>query len=153
MRTARLIAAAAALLALSSGALAEVRPVIIDNDHGGQVDTFAMWYGRLRVSGTPVVLRGMCESACTLVLTLPPTQVCVEPTASLGFHLATIGERPEPEVTDALIRRYYPEAVQKWLATRKLRAVPTYMTAAEIVAAGIFPACAPHVTPPDPDDG
>lgn len=152
----RLIAAAAVLLTIASVAPAQVRPVIIDNDHGGVVDTFAMWYARLRASGAPVVLRGLCESACTLILTLPYSQVCVEPTASLGFHLATIGDRNEPEVTEALIRRYYPEAVQKWLATRKLRSVPTYMTAAEIVAAGIFPACGTKIVPPvmqDPDDG
>lgn len=151
----RLIAAAAVLLTIASVTPAKVRPIIIGDDHGGVVDTFAMWYARLRSSGTPVILRGMCESACTLVLILPASQVCVEPTASLGFHLATIGERGEPEVTAALIRRFYPESVQKWLAARKLRAVPTYMTAAEIVEAGIFPACGASESNgmPDPDDG
>lgn len=153
MRTTRLIAAAAALLTFASIAHAEVRPVVIGDDHGGNVDTFLMWYGRLRDAGAPVVLRGVCESACTFVLTLPRDQVCVEPTASLGFHLATIDEKPEPEVTGALIRRWYPESVRKWLATRKLRAVPTYMTAREIVELGIFPACALPTPPPVPDDG
>src|SRR5437870_13587203 len=91
--------------------------IIIDNDDGGNIGTFLMWYARLRASGTPVHLRGICASACTFVLTLPPAQVCVEPTASLAFHLLQDGRsgRPLPEQTQATIRRYYPTAVQAWL--------------------------------------
>jgi hypothetical protein len=136
-------AALVAFLAVAPYAYAATTPspVIIDDDHGGSVDTFVMWFQRLKASGTPVVIRGMCESACTFVLLLPREQVCVEPTASLGFHLATINGHDEPEVTGALIRRWYPEVVQQWLSTKRLRAAPLYMDAATIVTLDIFPAC------------
>jgi hypothetical protein len=124
-------------------------PIVIADDHGGSIDQFLMWYGRVRAAHVPVVLRGVCESACTFVLSLPREQVCVEDTASLGFHLATVNGKNEPELTGTLIRRWYPESVRRWLSTRKLRTAPTYMTAKEIVELGIFAKC--PVTKPVPD--
>lgn len=137
-----LIAATFAFLTLASLAHAEVKPFVIDDDHGGVIDTFAMWYKRLAESGTPVVVRGICESACTLVLMLPPWQACVEPTASFGFHLATVGDVPEPGVTRAVSRRFYPQSVLDWLKGKTLRDVPIFMSAETVVKLGIFPACA-----------
>lgn len=119
--------------------------IVIDDDPGGLVYQALMFYQRIKDSGVPVRLRGICDSACTYILTLPKSQVCVEPTASLGFHLATDddndtkGDIPE---TMALIRRYYPPAVVEWIMsgpplTLKIR----YMDAATIVKLGIFDAC------------
>jgi hypothetical protein len=139
-RVNRLIAALAAVTLLATQASAQ--PFVIDDDNGGVVDTFVMWYKRLADSGVPVVLRGMCISACTLVLTLPKAQVCVEPTASLGFHLWATGGRPDVSMTEAGARRMYPKVVQNWLKDKKLAIWPiTFMTAEEIVELGIFPAC------------
>jgi hypothetical protein len=115
---------------------------VIDDDGGGEVDTFVMWYDRLKESGTPVRLRGLCLSACTFVLTLPRSQVCVEPTASLGFHLAADRAGEDEPLTRAIIRRRYPVVVQDWLADKELtlrRMV--FMDAKTIVRLGIFPAC------------
>lgn len=119
-----------------------IKPIVLDNDPGGTISTFVAWFERVRDSGVPVVVRGICESACTLVLMLPREQVCVEPSASFGFHLASSGTKSLPDYTAALIRRYYPPAVQQWLSTKKLTAEPIYMMADEVVALGIFPACA-----------
>ena len=115
------------------------------NSPGGTIGTFATFYDALRGSGVPVVLKGICISACTLILELPKTQVCVEPTASLGFHLAVNGETntPDPEMTSALIWRYYPPAVQAWLATKQLSPAVIFMSAKEIVALNIFDPCQP----------
>lgn len=115
---------------------------VIDDDDGGVVDTFIMWYRRLLAGGQPVILRGMCVSACTFVLILPHDQVCVEPTASLGFHNASVNGRQEPGVTAVLAQRYYPAAVLAWLADKKMRDVPVFMHASEIIALGLYPACA-----------
>lgn len=123
-------------------------PVIIDDDNGGNVDTFRMWYKRLADSGAPVVLRGICVSACTFILSLPKSQVCVEPTASLGFHTWSTGREPDQSYTDAGARRLYPIVVQKWLAAQvAMKPWPiTFMTADEMVSLGVFAPC--PVEPP-----
>lgn len=138
------IALAALALSLSAPtALAQkpVSAVIIDDDVGGSVETYLAWYQRLKDSGVPVVLRGICDSACGFVLMLPAAQVCVEPTASIGFHLAIAGHTPLPDYTAALYRRYTPIAVQTWLRDKTLTSLMIYMTAEEIVDLGVFPAC------------
>lgn len=138
----RVIAAAvAAFLTLSSIAHAEVKPLIIDNDAGGNIAFFSMWYERVRDSGVPVRVRGMCDSACTIVLSLPHDQVCMERTASFGIHLASYNGDSAPSLTGAMIRRWYPEPVRKWLIGQTLHEAPLYMTANTVVGLGIFPAC------------
>lgn len=138
---------AAAMLVL--GANIAHSAFVIDDDDGGSVDQFLMWYKRLADSKTPVVLRGICVSACTLVLTLPKSQVCVEPTASFGFHLWQMYGTPNPPFTWAGARRYYPKVVVDWLkAQPPLGMAPTYMTAEEIVGLGIFPWCSPPEVEP-----
>jgi hypothetical protein len=134
------IASVALALLLAGPAFAE-KAVIIDDDGGGEVDTYLSWYQRLKASGVPVVLRGICESACGFVLMLPPKQVCVESTASLGFHLATSGHTPMPDYSAALFRRYTPASVQHWLSDKTLTSMMIFMTADEIVSLGVFPAC------------
>jgi len=127
----------------SAGYAVEIKPVVIDDNPGGSISTFQNLYAALRESGVPVILRGICISACTLILELPKNQVCVEPTASLGFHLVTNSGTGQslPEMTQALIRRYYPPAVQGWLATKELEPEPIFMNANEIVALGIYDFC------------
>lgn len=115
---------------------------VIDDDDGGSIEVFRMWYKRVADSGVPVVLRGICASACTFVLSLPKSQVCVEPTASLGFHTWTTFGNPDPDYTAAGARRLYPLVVQEWVSEHRIVPWPiTYMTAGEIVKLGIFPAC------------
>jgi UPF0716 family protein affecting phage T7 exclusion len=123
-----------------------VKPVVIDDSGGGSVYDFIYFYEALKRSHVPVHLRGICISACGFVLMLPPSQVCVEPTASIGFHFASDPDNSgkqtvDPGITVALINRYYPKAIRKWLRTRKLGSRPIYLTAAELVAMGVFPAC------------
>ena len=122
-----------------------IYPLIIDDDDGGVVDTFLMFYRRIRDSHVPVRLRGLCVSACTLVLILPKEQVCAEPTASLGFHLAAHFDGAtriyDPELTAVMVKRYYPAAVQKWLAERELKPSVIYMDYDTITSLGVFDPC------------
>lgn len=133
----------ALMLALATPAIADraIGPIVIDDDGGGDVDTYISWYQRLKDSGTPVALRGICQSACGLVLMLPFEQVCVESTASLGFHLASTERGPVPEYTFALFRRYTPLAVQGWLSDKELTRTMIFMTSKEIVDLGVFRPC------------
>lgn len=135
-------AAALAILTFASLAHAEVKPLVIDNDDGGVVDTFIMWYDRVRDSGVPVRVRGLCSSACTIVTSLPKSQVCIEPTASFGFHLFSVGGDPDMGATQAYVRRYYPLALQAWLKTQSdLTPRVVYMSAAVAVESGTINAC------------
>ena len=122
-----------------------IQPVVIDDSPGGEIDTFRSFYAALKNSRVPVILRGICVSACTLILMLPKSQVCVEPTALLGFHLASDGSgTPLPEYTEALIRRLYPKAIRDWLKGQVLTIEHIlWMPADEIVQLGVFSPCAP----------
>lgn len=144
MRSRGLIAAAvaAALLVAPCGVQAS-QPIVIDNDHGGSVDAFIMWYTRLKDSGVPVRVRGICVSACTFVFILPKSQACIEPTASFGFHLASEDDEPDVEVSKAIARRWYPEPVRRWLVGKTLTSAVIYMSAQEAVKLDVLPACAP----------
>jgi hypothetical protein len=139
-----LVALFVALSPVQAGYQGAPRPgvIVIADDPGGVVDTFLMWIERIRASRIPVRIEGICHSACTLVLSLPRSQVCVTPTASLGFHLASQGPFPLQEFTAALVRRYYPQAVQEWIRSRGgLTQAFIYLGSAEIVEMGVFPQC------------
>src|SRR5258708_15459333 len=87
MRTAfaRKILLAAVLGSLiSPPAQAEIR---ILASPGGQGGPFLDLFERVRASGERVVIDGPCLSACTLVLTMVPSdRICVTRRAVLGCH-------------------------------------------------------------------
>src|SRR6201997_4868866 len=71
--------------------LAEYR---ITRDHGGDLEQYKAAYARLRDAKEQVILDGICNSACTLVLGIVPLQrICATPRASLGFHEAYFDKR------------------------------------------------------------
>jgi hypothetical protein len=123
MRTAfaRIILLATILCALASPpAQAEIR--ILDSP-GGQVGPFLDLFERVRASGERVVIDGPCLSACTLVLSMVPSdRICVTRRAILGFHGArSIDPRgrlnAEPEASE-LVLEAYPSPVRGWIRRR-----------------------------------
>jgi hypothetical protein len=123
MRTAfaRIILLATILCALAAPpARAEVR---ILASPGGQVGPFLDLFERVRASGERVVIDGPCLSACTLVLSMIPSdRICVTRRAILGFHAArSIDQRgrlyAEPEASE-LVLEAYPAAVRGWIRQR-----------------------------------
>ena len=108
---------AAALLSAGSFARAEVR---ILASPGGQVEPFIELFARVRASGERVVIDGPCLSACTLVLSIVPSEhICVTRRAVLGFHAArSIDDRgkvyAEPEASK-LVLEAYPGPVRDWI--------------------------------------
>ena len=57
--------------------------------YGGLVEEYKAKYALIRDRGERVIIDGICNSACTLVLGIVPlNRVCVTPRASLGFHMA-----------------------------------------------------------------
>ena len=110
-----------ALVALwSSAAAADYR---ITRDHGGLVDEYKAKYVKLRDHGDRVIIDGICNSACTLVLGIVPlNRICVTPKASLGFHEAyfdkswTFGVRVTSYAGTNDLMSYYPQPVRDWIA-------------------------------------
>ncbi len=103
----------------SSSAFADYR---ITRDHGGLVDQYKTKYASIRDRGERVIIDGICNSACTLVLGIVPlNRVCVTPRASLGFHLAyydtslTFGTKVTSYSGTADLVSYYPETVKEWI--------------------------------------
>lgn len=102
-----------------SPAVADVR---ITRDFGGYVEEYKAKYQRIRETGERVVIDGICNSACTLVLGIVPLQrICVTPRASLGFHQAYFDKRWTAGVkvtsvagTDELLS-VYPNPVKEWI--------------------------------------
>ena len=112
---------AAILLALStSAAAADYR---ITRDHGGLVDEYKAKYAKIRDRGERVIIDGICNSACTLVLGIVPlNRICVTPKASLGFHQAyydrawSFGFKVTSYAGTADLVSYYPQSVKDWIS-------------------------------------
>jgi hypothetical protein len=110
----------AALIALVSPVEAEVR---ILSSPGGQVGPFLDLFEEVRASGERVVIDGPCLSACTLVLSMIPSErICVTRRAIFGFHAARSIDRrgrtyAEPEAS-RLVLDAYPTPVRLWIERR-----------------------------------
>src|SRR3982075_2997318 len=112
---------------------------------GGQVGPFLDLFERVRASGERVVIDGPCLSACTLVLSMVPSdRICVTRRAILGFHAArSIDQRgklyAEPEASE-LVLGAYPSAVRGWIRRRGGLASPLLLLRGRELAA-IYPSC------------
>jgi hypothetical protein len=114
------ILVATALSILAPPAHAEIR---ILSSPGGQVGPFLDMFEEVRQSGERVVIDGPCLSACTLVLSMVPSErICVTRRAVLGFHAARSIDRrghmyAEPEASQ-LVLEAYPPPVRDWIEHR-----------------------------------
>jgi hypothetical protein len=103
-----------------SPARAEVR---ILASPGGEVGPFLDLFEQVRASGERVVIDGPCLSACTLVLSMVPSnRICVTRRAVLGFHAARSVDRrgrmyAEPEASEIVLEAY-PAPVRNWISRR-----------------------------------
>ena len=97
----------------------------ITRDHGGYVEEYKVKYKRIRDRKERVIIDGICNSACTLVLGIVPlNRICATPRASLGFHQAyydkrwTAGLRVTSVAGTDELMTYYPPTVKAWLAKK-----------------------------------
>ena len=103
-------------------AQAELR---IARDFGGFVEEYKGKYTKVRDRKERVIIDGICNSACTLVLGIVPlNRICVTPRASLGFHQAyydkrwTAGLRVTSVAGTDELMSYYPSPVKAWIAKK-----------------------------------
>jgi hypothetical protein len=102
-----------------SPALADLR---VTRDFGGFVEEYKAKYTKVRDRKERVVIDGICNSACTLVLGIVPlNRICATPRASLGFHQAyydkrwTAGLRVTSVAGTDELMSYYPRPVKTWI--------------------------------------
>src|SRR5215813_8647167 len=104
------------LVLWKSAAAADYR---ITRDFGGTVSQYKTKYAAIRDRGERVVIDGICNSACTLVLGIVPlNRVCVTPRASFGFHLAyteAFGFKLTSYAGTADLVSYYPQPARYWI--------------------------------------
>ena len=75
------VCAGSVIAGAADAALADYR---IRMDYGGFLDQYKLKYAAIRDSGKRVIIDGVCNSACTLVLGIVPlNRICVTPRASL----------------------------------------------------------------------
>jgi hypothetical protein len=115
-----IVCAGSVIAAAAGSAGADYR---IRKDYGGFIDQYKLKYAAIRDRGDRVIIDGVCNSACTLVLGIVPhNRICVTPRASLGFHTAFIDTRFTAGIkvtsywATADMLAYYPETVKKWLS-------------------------------------
>src|SRR6516162_11075791 len=102
-------AAMLVVLAVLGPAAAEVR---IKSSPGGQIGEFLDLFEEVRATGERVVIDGPCLSACTLVLSMIPSErICVTRRAIFGFHAARSIDRrgktyAEPEASQLVLEAY-----------------------------------------------
>jgi hypothetical protein len=94
----------------------------IRKDYGGFIHQYKLKYAAIRDRGERVIIDGVCNSACTLVLGIVPlNRICATPRARLGFHTAyfdksyTFGIKLTNYWATADMLAYYPDTVKKWI--------------------------------------
>ncbi|MTW19234.1 hypothetical protein GJ689_23845 [Rhodoplanes serenus] len=109
---------------VGAGTLPAAADYHIKKDFGGYVEEYKAKYARIRDRGERVIIDGICNSACTLVLGIVPVnRICVTPRASLGFHQAyydkawTAGVKVTSAAGTAELMSVYPNPVKQWIAS------------------------------------
>jgi hypothetical protein len=131
---------AIAAILLLIGAFPALGEVRILSSPGGAAAAFATVFEQIERSGERVVIDGPCYSACTLVLSIVPSErICVTRRAVLGFHAARwLDEKGRtyaaPEAT-RLVTATYPPMVQTWIEQHGgLTAKPLLLRGRELAA-------------------
>lgn len=144
MALACLAVVTAAGLATAASAAPGGGTIIIRNDRGGSLGERGDLIRRLRATGQRVELRGTCLSACTMYLGL--SNICVAPSARLGFHGPTRnGRKLSHEDFDHwswVMARNYNAPLQSWYMEKaRFRTSGYYqLSGAELIRMG-YPSC------------
>ena len=103
---------------LNKAAKPRANQLTIRNNSGGNVARFAMRVGDVRRQGALVRFAGRCDSACTLYLGLPGSQMCVTRGASFRFHAPYMRSGKTSQSAQRFMYASYPGWVRNWIASR-----------------------------------
>lgn len=115
MKAARIaLLVALALAPLPAAAEMRVTDGYLDiwNDKGGNVLQMVRRRAELARSSRPIRIRGVCDSACTILTTLP--NACLGPKLTIGFHAPRIpGTTIIPPLVDQIMGEYYRNGIRR----------------------------------------
>ena len=115
------------LCGLLIGMAAPSHALIIRNDNGGHVYSYAIRYAHAQ---KPIRIMGSCKSACTLALHYRST--CVGSDASLWFHAVRGAGKHNRRLTQ-WVYGLYPPAVRTWIRSHGgLTSRPIILRGAEL---------------------
>ncbi|MEM5476043.1 hypothetical protein, partial [Pacificibacter sp. AS14] len=116
--------------------------IVINGDPGGSVrDRYGEIQQINRLGQRIEIRRGSCMSSCTMFL--GARNVCVTPTAVLGFHgpyrFGSKLTQAEFDRWSNVIASHYPPAIKTWYMTsaRYSTRKPTKLTGAELIKLGV----------------
>lgn len=122
-RIATVIVALVLITALPGPSYGDDRTIHIRHDPGGDVGLYQVKAAVAKELKLNVVIDGVCASACTLLIGLPNSQVCVTGRARLHFHRARLA-RPM-KAGHALVKKVnaeifdsYPAGIRNWITKR-----------------------------------
>lgn len=102
-------------------------PIVIHNNRGGNVVQMIARRQELEASGRPVRITGKCNSACTMLITLP--NACLAPDATVGFHAPRLpGTEIIPPIVDQLMAMHYRGGIRdrwnsEWRHSLKIQSI------------------------------
>jgi hypothetical protein len=92
--------------------------VEIGNDSGGYVAEYALRLYAMKDARQRVRFAGVCDSACTLFLALPPEQTCITEGAYFRFHAPSAPSASAAAAVAAYMMRKYPGWVRAWIVAQ-----------------------------------
>lgn len=113
-----LVALILGTVSADAGRVLRANKMVISSDAGGRVFEYARDVSRARHSSTDVQIRGKCQSACTLYLSLPADQICIARGASFHFHRAFGSSAQSNEWGTQYLLKSYPVWVRQWIASQ-----------------------------------
>lgn len=87
----------------------------VRNDHGGILIEYVLKAKRFQQQQRTIRFQGRCDSACTMFLTMPKSQLCVTPGAAFGFHLPYGSSSRANRLAASYMLKSYPAWVRAWL--------------------------------------
>jgi hypothetical protein len=95
--------------------LARPAKTVLAGEPGGLLSKHEFRFKMLSYWGGNVEIRGMCQSACTLVMSnIAREHICFSASGYLNFHLASINGKPSIDTTLDMINSY-PSDIRAWL--------------------------------------
>ena len=117
----KLAGLACALVFLTSAEAAPLPPSVkpasvqIAEDSGGEIIQYLLNKVQFRESHTQLQFIGRCDSACTLYLGLPPSQLCLTQDAYFRFHLPIADNAQTVQDAARILLMKYPHWVRSWI--------------------------------------
>ncbi len=89
--------------------------VSVQEDSGGAIIDYVMRAAEYREGKVKVKFTGRCDSACTLFLSLPPSQLCVSSAAYFRFHAPVDDDDQIDPIGIEVLMRKYPLWIANWI--------------------------------------